>query len=51
MKTLIRKCTMCNKYTLKNTCEICSTSTTIPHPARYSPDDKYIQFRSSDAYD
>ena len=51
MKTLIRKCTLCNKYTLKNTCEICSTPTTIPHPARYSPDDKYIQFRSSDAYD
>jgi len=46
MKWLMRKCTQCSRYTLKNTCPDCGGSTTIPHPAKFSPDDKYAKYRA-----
>ncbi len=42
MVWLIRKCTRCGKYTLKkDRCSYCGGKTHIPHPARFSPDDRY----------
>ena len=45
MKWLMRKCTQCSRYTLKSICPNCGASTRIPHPAEFSPDDKYAKYR------
>ncbi len=45
MRWLMRKCTKCSRYTLKTTCPACGASTGIPHPAKFSPDDKYADYR------
>lgn len=43
MKFFIRKCKVCNEYTLR---EIhCNTKTICPHPLKYSPLDKYAKYR------
>jgi H/ACA ribonucleoprotein complex subunit 3 len=41
----LRKCTKCKLYTLKDSCEICSEPTRSVHPAKFSPDDKYLRYR------
>ena len=41
----IRKCDRCYEYTLKNTCKKCSNETISVHPAKFSPDDKYLKYR------
>ncbi|MCJ7505318.1 RNA-protein complex protein Nop10 [Candidatus Bathyarchaeota archaeon] len=46
MKWQIRKCLECGRYTLKPTCPICGKETVIPHPAKFSPQDKYAKYRS-----
>ena len=38
----ILKCIECNKYTIK---EVCHGKTIRPVPARYSPEDKYADYR------
>ncbi len=38
-------CTKCKKYTLKDVCDKCKGKTTQPKPPRYSPEDKYGNFR------
>ncbi|MEM2760615.1 MAG: RNA-protein complex protein Nop10 [Nitrososphaerales archaeon] len=50
MKQLIRKCVVCNIYTLKNDCPKCGMQTHNPHPAKFSPDDKYARYRVMDRY-
>jgi H/ACA ribonucleoprotein complex subunit 3 len=50
MKHLIRKCSACNRYTLGRICPKCNASTIDPHPAKYSPDDKYVRYRIADRY-
>ncbi|MCY0859251.1 MAG: RNA-protein complex protein Nop10 [Sulfolobaceae archaeon] len=45
MKWKLRKCPKCGTYTLKDVCPICSTPTIIPHPPRFSPEDKYVKYR------
>jgi H/ACA ribonucleoprotein complex subunit 3 len=50
MKHLIRKCCECNRYTLRKQCPICNAPTIDPHPAKYSPDDKYVRYRIADRY-
>lgn len=46
MKGLIRKCSSCGEYTLSATkCPRCGGSLRNPHPAKFSPDDKYSRFR------
>jgi H/ACA ribonucleoprotein complex subunit 3 len=50
MKHLIRKCSVCDRYTLKCLCPKCNTATIDPHPAKYSPDDKYARYRIPDRY-
>ena len=50
MKHLIRKCSACNTYTLRQSCPKCDAPTIDPHPAKYSPDDKYVRYRIADRY-
>ncbi|MCS7385684.1 MAG: RNA-protein complex protein Nop10 [archaeon GB-1867-005] len=46
MPWLLRKCTKCGRYTLrKDACPYCGGSLRIPHPAKFSPDDKYARYR------
>ena len=46
MKFLIRKCPKDGRYTLKDQCPMCGTTTVSPHPAPFSPDDKYAKYRN-----
>jgi len=39
------KCPKCGKYTMKNVCGECGVKAASPHPARYSPLDKYGKYR------
>ncbi|MCS7094116.1 MAG: RNA-protein complex protein Nop10 [Candidatus Aenigmarchaeota archaeon] len=41
----IRKCVKCSRYTLKMLCPLCGSETTNPQPPKYSPTDKYGEFR------
>jgi len=45
MKWLMRKCPICNRYTLKDLCPICKVPTRSPHPHRFSPEDRYVEYR------
>jgi H/ACA ribonucleoprotein complex subunit 3 len=51
MKHLIRKCSSCGVYTLKKDCPKCGGFTMDPHPAKYSPDDKYARYRLAERYE
>ena len=46
----LRKCSKCDKYTLKNECPICNGDTKSAHPAKFSPDDKYMRYRLAEKY-
>lgn len=50
MKYLIRKCTKCGRYTLKDKCPICGSETISPHPPRFSPEDRYVAYRIKALY-
>ncbi|HEX69119.1 RNA-protein complex protein Nop10 [Candidatus Bathyarchaeota archaeon] len=46
MGWLLRKCVKCGKYTLnKEKCPYCGGNVKIPHPAKFSPDDKYVKYK------
>jgi H/ACA ribonucleoprotein complex subunit 3 len=46
MVWLLRKCGKCGNYTLKKTtCPRCGEAVKIPHPPKFSPDDKYLRYR------
>ncbi|RJS68798.1 RNA-protein complex protein Nop10 [Candidatus Bathyarchaeota archaeon] len=46
MVWLLRKCEKCGKYTLKkNKCPYCGGKVRIPHPPKFSPDDKYLKYK------
>ena len=46
MVWLLRKCEKCGKYTLKkNKCPYCCGKVRIPHPPKFSPDDKYLKYK------
>ncbi|NIQ04990.1 MAG: RNA-protein complex protein Nop10 [Candidatus Korarchaeota archaeon] len=46
MPWLLRKCKECGEYTLrKDRCPHCGGEIHIPHPAKFSPDDKYLRYR------
>ncbi|MFP4169673.1 MAG: RNA-protein complex protein Nop10 [Methanomassiliicoccales archaeon] len=45
MRTLLRKCQRCNEYTLGEVCPECGSSTVVPLPPRYSPEDRYGEYR------
>ena len=46
----LRKCTNCNRYTLKNNCSTYNESTIVAHPSKFSPDDKYLRYRIAERY-
>jgi len=50
MRHMIRRCPKCLLYTLKSVCKKCGAPTVDAHPARYSPDDKYVRYRIADRY-
>ena len=39
----IMKCSKCGKYTLEDSC--CNKKTISPQPPKYSPEDKYADYR------
>ncbi|MCJ7714195.1 RNA-protein complex protein Nop10 [Candidatus Bathyarchaeota archaeon] len=42
----LRKCVKCGNYTLnQKMCPLCHQSVRIPHPPKFSPDDKYLKYR------
>jgi H/ACA ribonucleoprotein complex subunit 3 len=46
MVWLLRRCEKCGSYTLKkDVCPKCGGMVHIPHPAKFSPDDKYLKYR------
>jgi len=46
MVWLLRKCEKCGKYTLrKDACPYCCGKVRVPHPPKFSPDDKYLRYR------
>jgi H/ACA ribonucleoprotein complex subunit 3 len=45
VRTLLRRCGSCSVYTLKETCPKCGGATSMPMPARYSPEDRYGRYR------
>ncbi len=45
MKTLLRKCSSCREYSLKETCPKCGGTTLMTMPAKYSPEDRYGEYR------
>ncbi|MCX8191381.1 MAG: RNA-protein complex protein Nop10 [Nitrososphaerales archaeon] len=50
MKKLLRRCNSCAIYTLKSHCPKCGSETSYPHPAPFSPDDKYARYRIAERY-
>jgi len=38
-------CKTCEKYTLKKKCPSCDSATVTPEPAKFSPKDKYGEYR------
>jgi len=46
MVWLLRKCVKCKKYTLsQDVCPDCGGTVRIPHPAKFSPEDRYAKYR------
>ncbi len=45
MSRHILKCAECGKYTMKLECPKCKVKTVSPKPAKYSPEDKYGDYR------
>ncbi|MEM0491088.1 MAG: RNA-protein complex protein Nop10 [Acidilobaceae archaeon] len=46
MKWYMRKCIRCGRYTLReDKCPYCGGELVIPHPPKFSPQDKYIKYR------
>jgi H/ACA ribonucleoprotein complex subunit 3 len=50
MRFQLRRCDKCKKYTLKLKCPHCGQDTFLVHPAKFSPDDKYIRYRLVERY-
>ncbi len=50
MKMQLRKCDKCFHYTLKEKCSKCNEKTISVHPAKFSPDDKYMRYRLAERY-
>jgi H/ACA ribonucleoprotein complex subunit 3 len=45
MVWLLRKCSNCNIYTLKDSCPKCGGTAVTPHPAKFSMDEKYLKYK------
>jgi H/ACA ribonucleoprotein complex subunit 3 len=46
MVWLLSVCEKCRAYTLKkDACPYCGGKVRVPHPPKFSPDDKYLKYR------
>lgn len=45
MKWYLKRCVKCRKYTLQDKCPYCGSETETPHPPRFSPEDRYVEYR------
>lgn len=46
MNWLMRKCENCGRYVLiKEKCPHCGGKLIVPHPPKFSPVDKYVEYR------
>jgi len=46
LRWLLRKCARCGRYTLRrDRCPVCGGPVVVPHPPRFSPEDKYVAYR------
>ena len=50
MRFQLRRCAKCHAYTLKPGCPKCGAETVSAHPAKFSPDDKYMRYRLASRY-
>ncbi len=50
MKSRIKKCPSCKKYTLRESCERCGIKTINPTPPKFSPADPYGKYRRITKY-
>ncbi|MEM0129223.1 MAG: RNA-protein complex protein Nop10 [Thermoplasmata archaeon] len=41
----LHRCPECGRYTLASRCPACGAATRTPHPARYSPHDRFGKYR------
>jgi H/ACA ribonucleoprotein complex subunit 3 len=44
-ESILRLCRGCGRYTLAEKCPACRGATRTPHPARFSPGDRYGKYR------
>ncbi|HEV2231391.1 MAG TPA: RNA-protein complex protein Nop10 [Thermoplasmata archaeon] len=44
-ETHLKVCRDCSRYTLRPTCPACGSATRSPHPARFSPEDRWAKYR------
>jgi H/ACA ribonucleoprotein complex subunit 3 len=42
---LLHVCRACGRYTLQSVCPSCKAETRSPHPARFSPTDRWAKYR------
>ena len=45
VRRTLRKCRNCNLYTMKETCPHCGAPSVTSIPPRFSPDDRYGEYR------
>lgn len=46
MVWLLRRCERCGRYTLnQDRCPVCGGQVKIPHPAKFSMDDRFRKYR------
>ena len=46
MQWLLRRCVRCGRYTLRrDKCPSCGGEVRVPHPPRFSPEDRYLKYR------
>jgi H/ACA ribonucleoprotein complex subunit 3 len=44
-ESLLLRCAACGRYTLCASCPSCGSATHSPHPARFSPQDRWGRYR------
>jgi H/ACA ribonucleoprotein complex subunit 3 len=44
-EALLRICRSCHTYSMRPACPKCGAATQSPHPARFSPQDRYGEYR------
>jgi H/ACA ribonucleoprotein complex subunit 3 len=46
MDSIMRRCKNCGRYTMrKDRCPYCGGELEVPHPPKFSPEDKYGRYR------